>query len=133
VTIDRRSIVAGHALTGFPHALDRALIAGGLVHPGFLPLPLVNDDELRRAGARLSLFDEAKAFVDPMWTRVSLPFITGVGPKAAGRVARAVVRTLEGRGLEWDSGMAATTARETPVALEMQRAEARLRAESARL
>jgi putative intracellular protease/amidase len=131
VRVDHRSIVAGHALTGFPRALDRVLIVGGLVCPEFLPLPLVNDDELRRAGARLSLFDEAKAVIDPMWTRVSLPFITGVGPKAAGRVARAVVRHLEGRGREWDSGMATTTAPETPVALEMQRAEARLHAGSA--
>jgi putative intracellular protease/amidase len=97
VTVNGRSIVTGHELTGFPHALDRTLIALGLVRPEFLPLPLVNDEELRRGGAKLSLLDEARAVVNPRLMRVSLPFITGVGPKAAGRVAREVVHTLAER------------------------------------
>jgi hypothetical protein len=77
--------------------MDRALIPLHLVRREFLPLPLVNDAELRRAGARLSLVDEALAVANPRYLRKSLPFITGVGPKAAAGVARAVVRELERR------------------------------------
>jgi putative intracellular protease/amidase len=90
-----RSIVAGHRMTGFPHALDRALIPLGLVHEEFLPLPLVNDDELRRAGAVLSHVDEWLAVADPRLMRVSLPFVTGMGPKAAGKVARKMMAIVE--------------------------------------
>ena len=97
VKVDGRSIVEGHEMTGFPHALDRALTAVGLVRREFLPLPLVNDDELRRAGARLSSLDEAMAVANPHFMRVSPPFVTGVGPKAAGLVARAMVDILHNR------------------------------------
>ncbi len=92
-----RSIVYGHRMTGFPHALDRTLIPLGLVRPEFLPLPLVNDVELRRAGARLTGLDEAIAYANPRTTRTSLPFVTGVGPKAAAKVARAMVATIDAR------------------------------------
>ncbi len=88
------SIVRGHAMTGFPHALDRTLIPLGLVRPEFLPLPLVNDDELRRAGARLTHLDEVRAYVDPHFIQVSRPFVTGVGPKAAAKVAKTMVRLI---------------------------------------
>lgn len=94
VSVGGRSIVSGHAMTGFPHPLDRALIASGLVASEFLPLPLINDEELRTAGAKLTLIDVAAAMVDPRTTRISAPFITGVGPKAAGKVARAVAAAL---------------------------------------
>ena len=87
-----RSIVQGHALTGFPHPMDKGLIALGLVRAEFLPLPLVNDEELQRAGAVLGPVDVALAMANPLHVRVSLPFVTGVGPKAAARVARAVVK-----------------------------------------
>ncbi len=99
-----RSIVHGHAMTGFPHALDRTLIPLGFVHPSFVPLPIVNDEELRRAGAELSGVDEARAVLDPRWVRVSLPFITGVGPKAARGVARQVVKALAKRASYRDEG-----------------------------
>jgi putative intracellular protease/amidase len=98
-----RDIVRGHAMTGFPHALDRTLIPLGLVHPSFVPLPLVNDEELRRAGAELSLLDETRAVMDPRWVRVS-PFITGVGPKAARGVAQQVKRALVARASLTDEG-----------------------------
>jgi putative intracellular protease/amidase len=95
VEAERRSIVAGHRLTGFPHALDRALIALGLVHSDYLPLPLINDDELRRAGAKLSHLDEWMAVADPRLMRVSFPFVTGMGPKAAGKVARKMISLVD--------------------------------------
>jgi putative intracellular protease/amidase len=110
VEVNGRSIVAGHAMTGFPHALDRALIPLHLVRREFLPLPLVNDAELRRAGARLSLVDEALAVANPRYLRRSLPFITGVGPKAAARVARAVVHELEQRAVLAGAGEVARAA-----------------------
>jgi putative intracellular protease/amidase len=110
VEVNGRSIVAGHAMTGFPHAMDRALIPLHLVRREFLPLPLVNDAELRRAGARLSLVDEALAVANPRYLRKSLPFITGVGPKAAAGVARAVVRELERRSVVQGAGEVARAA-----------------------
>ncbi len=91
-------------MTGFPHALDRALIPLGLVSPSFVPLPLINDEELRRAGAELSRLDETRAMMDPRWVRVSLPFITGVGPKAARGVAQQVRRALAQRASHTDEG-----------------------------
>jgi len=91
VDLDGKSIVDGHTLTGFPHPLDRTLIKLGGVHERFLPLPLVNDDELRKAGAKLRPTDVVKAMLNPMYVRVSPPFVTGTGPKAARRVAKAVV------------------------------------------
>jgi putative intracellular protease/amidase len=90
VTLDGKSIVHGHALTGFPDPLDRMLIKVGAVHERFLPLPLVNDDELRKAGAKLSRADVAKAMFNPSYMRVSPPFVTGTGPKAARRVAQTI-------------------------------------------
>jgi putative intracellular protease/amidase len=89
-----RSIVQGHRMTGFPHALDRLLIRLGLVDERFLPLPLINDHELRRAGAVLTTVDAALATVNPTLHRVSLPFVTGTGPKAAAIVAGLVVDAL---------------------------------------
>jgi putative intracellular protease/amidase len=97
VEVDGKSIVRGHAMTGFPHALDRTLIPLHLVRPEFLPLPLVNDHALREAGAKLSHLDAAEACANPRTMRRSLPFITGVGPKAAAKVARAVIDEVEAR------------------------------------
>ena len=94
VEVNGKPIVQGHALTGFPASLDSVLIKAGLVHEKFLPLPLVNDHELRNAGAKLSTLDVIEATVNPFTVRVSLPFITGVGPKAASRVAEKVVELL---------------------------------------
>ncbi len=88
-------ITKGHELTGFPNPLDQTLIRVGLVHPDFLPLPLINDDALRQGGAKLSKGDVLGATLNPHTMRVSLPFITGVGPKAAAGVARAVLDALD--------------------------------------
>jgi putative intracellular protease/amidase len=93
-TIGGRSIVAGHELTGFPDPLDQALIRLGLVHGDYLPLPLINDDALRAGGASLSRLDVVAATLNPRTVRVSLPFITGVGPKAAAPTARRVLATV---------------------------------------
>jgi putative intracellular protease/amidase len=97
VEVDGRSIVRGHAMTGFPDALDRTLIPVGLVRPEFLPLPLVNDRALREAGAKLSHLAAAEAYANPRTMRRSLPFITGVGPKAAAKVARALITEVLAR------------------------------------
>jgi putative intracellular protease/amidase len=94
-TIGGRPIVQGHALTGFPDPLDQTLIRLGLVHPDFLPLPLVNDEVLRAAGAKLSKVDVIAATVNPRTVRVSPPFITGVGPRAAARTAHLVLASLD--------------------------------------
>jgi putative intracellular protease/amidase len=94
-TINGSSIAKGYALTGFPHALDRTLIALGLVRSEFLPLPLINDDELQRGGADHSAFDETMATLNPRHMRVALPFITGMGPKSAAPVAEAVLEQLK--------------------------------------
>jgi putative intracellular protease/amidase len=91
---DGRSIVHGHRLTGFPNPLDRALLRLHGVHERFRPLPLVNDAELRKAGARLGLLDVMRATLDPTLVRESGPFITGVGPKAARRVAKKLTARL---------------------------------------
>ncbi|HYX38121.1 MAG TPA: hypothetical protein VE954_33900 [Oligoflexus sp.] len=100
--INGRSIAEGHALTGFPHALDRTLISLGLVRPEFLPLPLINDDELQRHGTKHSALDETIAFLNPRHMRVSLPFITGVGPKSAAPVAKTVLEQLKKGKLQKD-------------------------------
>ncbi|RZA26081.1 MAG: hypothetical protein EOP10_04755 [Proteobacteria bacterium] len=89
-----RSIIEGKKITGFPHALDKVLIAAGLVDKSFLPLPMINDDELQKANADHSFFDEAKAMVNPMHWVSDLPFITGMGPKSAGSVGAALVKAL---------------------------------------
>lgn len=100
VTANGRSIVHGHALTGFPHPLDRALIRMDSVHPNYLPLPLINDDVLRDAGARHTRWDVARAIANPAHVVVSPPFITGVGPRAARAVARKVIRSVLGHDTE---------------------------------
>lgn len=100
VTVHGRSLVHGHAMTGFPDPLDRALIRLGAVHPNYLPLPLINDDVLRDAGARLSRWDVAQAIANPARIVASPPFITGVGPRAARGVARKVIRTVLGHDTE---------------------------------
>jgi putative intracellular protease/amidase len=92
-----RSIIEGHAITGFPHALDSILIKAGLVRPEFLPLPLINDDELKNAGAQHSTVDETLAFINPRHWTASLPFITGMGPKSAAPVAKALIKALKER------------------------------------
>lgn len=103
VTIGGRSIVEGHELTGFPDPLDQNLIRLGLVDSQFLPLPLINDEALRAGGATLSRSDVLAAMLNPRLTRVSLPFITGVGPKAAAATARLVLAELATRSAKVDA------------------------------
>jgi putative intracellular protease/amidase len=100
VRVRGEPIVRGHALTGFPAPLDAVLIKAGLVNESFLPLPLINDQALREAGAKLSSLDVAEATLNPYTVRVSPPFVTGVGPKAAARVAKKVIALLDERGAE---------------------------------
>jgi putative intracellular protease/amidase len=85
---DGKSIVSGKRMTGCPNIADEMMIRLGMVHKAYLPLPLINDDELRRAGAHIN---PIVAAANPHYTVVDLPFITGVGPKAAASVARKVI------------------------------------------
>lgn len=92
-----RSIAAGHTLTGFPQALDDLLIPAHAVDPSFLPLPFSNEEALREAGVRLPTLDALRGALNPRHMCVSLPFVTGVGPKSARPVARAVLSALRER------------------------------------
>ncbi len=94
VTVDGRSIAAGKRLTGFPQRLDDVLIPVGAVDKAFLPLPLSNERTLRQEGVDVPPFDPLRAAMNPRHMLVSLPFITGVGPKAARPVATAVLAEL---------------------------------------
>jgi putative intracellular protease/amidase len=85
---DGRPIVEGRSLTGFPEMVDQVMMRTGMVDSRFLPLPLSNDAELRKAGARIN---PVVAALNPRYIQVDPPFITGVGPKAAGEVARRVI------------------------------------------
>jgi putative intracellular protease/amidase len=85
---DGRPIVEGKTLTGFPDFVDHVMARVGMVDSRFLPLALSNDAELRRAGARIN---PIAAALNPRRTRVDPPFVTGMGPKAAGEVARKVI------------------------------------------
>lgn len=89
---DGRPIVDGKALTGFPNFVDQGMLRVGMVDERFLPLRLSNDGELRKAGARIN---PVAAAMNPRTTRVDPPFVTGMGPKAAGEVARRVIATEE--------------------------------------
>jgi putative intracellular protease/amidase len=91
---DGRPLVEGKAVTGFPDFVDQVMVRIGMVEKRFLPLPLSNDGELRRAGARIN---PVAAALNPRTTRVDPPFVTGMGPKAAGEVARKVI-DMEERG-----------------------------------
>jgi len=86
-----RSIVDGKKLTGFPDILDCILVAIGAVDKRFLPIPLSNEKELRKAGAKSSWVQRLFALGNPTHTVVDKPFVTGVGPKAAKRVAQKVI------------------------------------------
>lgn len=97
VQIDGRSIAAGKQLTGFPQLLDDVLIPSGQVDAAFLPLPISNEEILRREGVAMAPLDALRATMNPRHMCISLPFITGVGPKAARPVARAVVAQLRAR------------------------------------
>jgi putative intracellular protease/amidase len=88
------SITSGKRLTGFPDFLDTGLIRVGLVPKQFLPLPLSNDQVLQQNGAKLSAVNQLIAVLWPKYFRVDLPFVTGTGPKAAGRVAKIMVKEL---------------------------------------
>jgi putative intracellular protease/amidase len=95
-----QSIVEGKALTGFPEFVDGLMASTGLVQQEYLPIPFSNDRVLADAGANLMWHHKVIAAFNPRYTRIDRPFITGMGPKAARKVARAVIDT---RG-EWPVG-----------------------------
>lgn len=89
-----RSIVAGKKMTGFPDFLDNILLKAGWVYKAYTPLPFSNEQKMRKAGAVISRLSHLWSIINPFHRVTDLPFITGVGPKAAGRVAKKVVRLL---------------------------------------
>jgi putative intracellular protease/amidase len=91
-TPDGRPIVQGKALTGFPNFVDQVMVRVGMVDRRFVPLRLSNDGELRKAGARIN---PLAAALNPRRTLVDPPFVTGMGPKSAGEVARNVIAAEE--------------------------------------
>jgi putative intracellular protease/amidase len=87
-------IVEGKRLTGFPNALDQLLVQWGAVDPRFLPIPFSNDGKLISAGAYNRWPQRMLAMGNPRYHVVDLPFITGVGPKAAAPVAQSILDHL---------------------------------------
>jgi len=87
------TIVAGKRFTGFPEFVDTIMSSTGLVQKDYLPIPFSNDRALADAGADLSLRHKILAALNPRYTRVDPPFVTGMGPKAARRVAREIIRS----------------------------------------
>jgi putative intracellular protease/amidase len=92
---ENQPIVQGRAITGFPELVDTIMTSAGLVDKDFLPIPFSNDEALEDAGARLSWRNKLLAALNPRYTRVDWPFVTGMGPKAARNVARAIIRRSE--------------------------------------
>ena len=88
------SIVAGKKMTGFPDLLDDMLLKLGWVYEDFIPLPFSNEQKMRQAGAKLSGFNLFLSIVNPFHRVKDTPFVTGVGPKSAGRVAKKVIKML---------------------------------------
>jgi putative intracellular protease/amidase len=91
VEADGAPIVAGKRFTGFPEFVDTIMTSTGLVQKDFLPIPFSNDRALADAGADLSWRHKLLAALNPRYTRVDPPFVTGMGPKAARRVAREII------------------------------------------
>lgn len=92
---DGEPIVSGKAFTGFPEFVDTIMSTAGLVQKRFLPIPFSNDQALEDAGADLKWRHKILAALNPHYTRVDWPFVTGMGPKAARGVARAVIRQFD--------------------------------------
>lgn len=85
------SIIKGKKITGFPHILDQILVAVGGVDRAFLPIPFSNDAALRAAGAAIQWSNQLAAALNPSYVRADWPFVTGMGPKAARKVAKMVI------------------------------------------
>jgi hypothetical protein len=66
----------------------------GLVQKQFLPIPFSNDQALEDAGADLKWHHKILAALNPRYTRIDWPFVTGMGPKAARSVARAIIGSM---------------------------------------
>jgi len=92
---ENQPIVHSKALTGFPELVDTIMSTAGMIKKDFLPIPFSNDQALENAGARLSWLNKLLAALNPRYTRVDWPFVTGMGPKAARNVAQAIIRRSE--------------------------------------
>lgn len=90
-----KSIIHNKKIIGFLDSQDSLLEKLGLIDKKFLPLPFRNEEKIHAAGANFSPADRLLAFTNPSYFQVDLPFVTGVGPKSAKPVAKAVVNILE--------------------------------------
>ncbi len=88
-------IVEGKSLTGFPELMDDLLIQFNGIDPQFLPIPFSNDGKLISSHAKNPIEQRLQAFFNPKFYVVDLPFITGVGPKAASSVAQKLSENLK--------------------------------------
>ncbi|HLB59494.1 MAG TPA: DJ-1/PfpI family protein [Bdellovibrionota bacterium] len=88
-------LVKGKAITGFPDFIDRLLVKFKMVHPQFLPIPLNNQQELIKAGALHSFWKTCRAVFNPCYMVRDGNLISGVGPRAAKGVARALIRAFQ--------------------------------------
>lgn len=91
---EKGPIVKGKAFTGFPEFVDTIMSTAGMVQKEFLPIPFSNDQALEDAGADLKWRHKLLAALNPRYTRVDWPFVTGMGPKAARSVARAIIGSM---------------------------------------
>lgn len=89
------SIIQGKRIIGFPDIMDKFLLMTQWIHPKFLPLPYWNEEKIREAGAAITLPDIIWGILNPTYHLIDLPFITGVGPKSAKSVAKAVIHSLQ--------------------------------------
>jgi putative intracellular protease/amidase len=87
-----KSIVDGKRMIGFPDYMDNLLLKFGWVHENFTPLPFSNEQKMREAGAVITMLDLIISAINPFYFITDEPFITGVGPKAAGSVAKKVIK-----------------------------------------
>ena len=87
-------IVEGKYLTGFPDLIDNLLIKFNAIDPKFLPIPFSNDGKIIASNAKNPISQRLMACLNPSFTVVDPPFITGVGPKASALVAQELITYL---------------------------------------
>lgn len=89
------SIIQNKQITGFPDLADELLLKLGMIDASMLPLPYKNEAKIKEAGAQWSSMDTALAIINPTHHVVDLPFITGMGPKAAAPVIKKALEIIQ--------------------------------------
>lgn len=88
---NNEAIIKDKEIIGFLDGMDSFLMALGLVDQRFLPMPYRNEKAMKDAGANITWLHKLAASINPAYMVVDLPFVTGVGPKAAAKVAQKVI------------------------------------------